>query len=77
MIDKLKQTFATVLKIDPVLLCDESSPENTASWDSLRMIQLVTAIEETFNIELTTTEILRMRSLGMARDVLRRKGCVL
>ncbi len=74
MIDKLKETFATVLKVDPVSLTDESSPENTPSWDSLRAVELVTAIEETFKVELATTEILRMRSLGMARDVLRRKG---
>jgi acyl carrier protein len=74
MIDKLVKTFATVLKVDPASLTDESSPENTPSWDSLRAVQLVTAIEETFSVELATTDILRMRSLGMARDVLRRKG---
>ena len=74
MMDKLQETFAMVLKVDPALLNDESSPENTVSWDSLRTIQLVTAIEETFNVEFTTTEILKMRTLGMTRDVLRRKG---
>jgi acyl carrier protein len=74
MIDKLKEAFAAVLKVDSGSLTDECSPENTMSWDSLRTIQLVAAIEETFNVELTTTDILRMRSLGMAREVLRRKG---
>ena len=74
MSDKLKQAFAAVLKVDSASLTDESSPENTPSWDSLSAVQLVTAIEETFNVELTTTDILRMRSLGMARDMLRRKG---
>ena len=74
MIDPLRQTFATVLKLDPQSLTDDTSPENTPAWDSLRALQLVTAIEETFNVELATKDILRMRSLGMARDVLRRKG---
>lgn len=74
MIDKLIETFATVLKVDPTSLTDESSPENTPRWDSLRAVELATAIEETFNVELTTTDILRIRSLGMARDTLRRKG---
>lgn len=72
--DKLAETFATVLRIDAARLNDESSPENTPSWDSMNAVRLVTAIEETFSVELTTTEILRMRTLGMARDVLRRKG---
>ena len=74
MIDKLTETFAMVLKIDPASLADESSPENTPSWDSLKAVELVAAIEETFHLELTTTDILGIRSLGKARDVLRRKG---
>ena len=74
MIDKLTQTFATVLKVEPSSLADDSSPENTPSWDSLKAVELVAAIEETFHLELTTTEIMRMRSLGIARDVLRRRG---
>ena len=74
MSDTLAETFAAVLKLDATSLSDESAPENTPSWDSLSAVRLVAAIEETFNVELTTTEILRMRSLGMARDVLRRKG---
>lgn len=72
--DKLLQTFATVLKVGASSLNDESSPENTPSWDSMNAVRLVSAIEETFGVELTTTEILRMRTIGMARDVLRRKG---
>jgi len=72
--DRLTETFAQVLKVDAASLSDESSPDNTPSWDSLSAVRLVTAIEETFNVELTTTEILRMRNVGMARDVLRRKG---
>lgn len=74
MMDKLAETFATVLKVNAASLNDESAPENTPSWDSMNAVRLVSAIEETFGVELTTTEILRMRSIGMARDVLRRKG---
>ena len=72
--DKLMETFAVVLKVENGCLTDESSPDNIPSWDSLSAVRLVTAIEETFNVELSTTEILRMRNIGMARDVLRRKG---
>lgn len=72
--DKLVQAFATVLKVTAATLNDESSPENTPSWDSMNAVRLVSALEETFGVELTTTEMLRMRSIGMARDVLRRKG---
>jgi len=72
--DRLTKTFATVLKVDPSSLSDASSPESTPRWDSLTAVQLVVAIEEAFNVRLSTAEILRMRTLGLARDVLRRKG---
>ena len=74
MPDRLAEIFATVLRVDAETLNDESSPENIQSWDSMNAIRLVTAIEESFNVELTTSEIMRMRTLGLARDVLRRKG---
>ena len=74
MADKLVEIFATVLKVDPTTLSDDSSPENTQSWDSMNAIRLVTAIEESFSVELTTVEIMKMRTLGLARNVLRRKG---
>ena len=74
MIDKLVETFASVLKLHPASLTDDSSSENTQNWDSLSAARLVTAIEETFNVELTTTEIMRMRSIGTTREMLRRKG---
>lgn len=63
-----------VLKVEPASLTDNSTPENTPNWDSLNAMRLVSAIEETFNIELTTREIVKMRSLAIVREVLRKKG---
>jgi len=37
-------------------------------------MNLVAALEDTFGVELTTTDIMRMRSVGIVRDVLRAKG---
>ena len=74
MMDKLLETFASVLRLHPTSLTDDSSSENTQNWDSLSAARLVTAIEETFNVELTTSEIMLMRSIGTTREMLRRKG---
>jgi acyl carrier protein len=72
--DRLAQVFATVLKVPVERIGEETSPDNTPSWDSLAAMELVSQIEETFGVELSTRDIMRMRSLGLAREMLRTKG---
>jgi acyl carrier protein len=72
--DRLLRTFAAGLGLSEESLGDETSPDNTPEWDSMAAITLVTEIEETFGVELTTSEIMRIRSIGVAREVLRAKG---
>jgi acyl carrier protein len=74
MADKVQEVFAAVLRVDPESLTDGSTPENTANWDSLNALRLVSAIEETFDVQLSTREIVKMRSLAVVREVLRKKG---
>jgi len=73
-VDLLIKVFADTLGVDPATLSDDSSPDNTVRWDSLRSMHLVAAIEDAFSTELSTAEIMRMRSIGLARSVLRKKG---
>jgi acyl carrier protein len=72
--DRLAQVFAVVLKLPAEALSDDTAPENTPSWDSLAAMELVSQIEETFGVQLSTREIMKMRSLGLARALLRGKG---
>ena len=72
--DRLVPVFALVLKVPAERLSDETSPDNTPSWDSLAAMELVSQIEETFGVQLSTREIMKMRSLGLAREMLRSKG---
>jgi len=74
MTDPLIDLFADVLEVEPGDLSDASSPENTPAWTSLAAMRLVSAIEDTYEVELTTREIMTMQSVGDARDVLRSKG---
>ena len=72
--DRLKAVFAEVLGLPADRVSDATSPDTTSEWDSLAAMNLVAALEETFGIELSTTEIMRMRSVGIVREVLRAKG---
>ena len=77
MNDVLAELFAEVLEVDPAELNDDSSPENVKQWDSLAAMKLVCAIEEKFKIQLSTREIMKMSTIGLARVTLRNKGVAL
>ena len=53
---------------------DDLSPKNTSQWDSLTSMHLVAAIETTFDIHLSTKEILKMTNISMVRQVLKEKN---
>jgi acyl carrier protein len=72
--DPLTAIFAEGLGVDPSRLSEDTSPDNTAEWDSLAAITLVSLIEEQFDVRLSAREIMKMQTIGLARDVLRGKG---
>lgn len=74
MTDRLLETFAKGLRLPASQLSDETTPSNTAAWDSLAAMEMVVLIEDTFDVRLKTSEIMKMRSIGLARSVLRGKG---
>lgn len=74
MSDRLIDLFADTLNVPTESLHDESSPDNTPEWDSLASMNLVAMLEDTFGIELSTKEIMKMRSLKIVREVLKGKG---
>ncbi len=74
MTDQLVEVFSSILGVPAADLSDQTSPANTSAWDSMAGIMLVTEIEATFGVELTTSDIEQMSSIGQARAVLRRLG---
>ena len=74
MADALIQLFAEVLQVEPAKLNDNSSPDNVKQLDSLAAMNLVAAIEETFKVQLSTKEIMKMSTIGLARKTLQGKN---
>ena len=72
--DRLSQTVAEVLGVNPYLLSEEASPSTIASWDSLGHLNLVIALEQEFEVNLSAEEVLAMRNIGSIRQVLNQKG---
>jgi len=74
MSDPLVALFAEALEVEAAGLSDETAPENTPAWDSLKAMELVSLIEDEFDVSLSTRDIMKMRSIGLAREVLVSKG---
>ena len=74
MSDPLIALFADILEVDAASLNDDSSPDTVAQWDSLAAMHLVAGIEEKFETQLSTKEIMKMSSVGLARAALKDKG---
>ena len=74
MVDPLISLFSDGLGLAPEALSEATSPDNTSEWDSLAAITLVELIEAEFDVRLGAREIMKMQTLGLARQVLRGKG---
>ena len=55
-------------------ISNESSMENIENWDSLTHLQLVTSIEDAFNIKIDVSEIIDMTSVSAIIGILKNKG---
>ena len=74
MQDRLILMFAEGLGLSPGDVSDETSPDNTPEWDSLAAMELVSLLEETFGVELSTEEIMSMRTVSLVRKTLKDHG---
>ena len=74
MTDRLTSIFADELGVDVSELNEESSPDTVENWDSLAAMRLVAAIEAEFAVRLSAKEVMKMRSIGLARSVLQGKN---
>lgn len=54
-------------------ITSESSPENIEAWDSTQHLNLVLALEEKFDIQLSPEEMEKMRNIGEVVKVVENK----
>jgi acyl carrier protein len=71
---RVAKVFSEVLGIAPNMITDATSPDNTPQWDSMAAMNLVVAIEDEFDIRLSTAEIISMRNVAIVKKVLSAKG---
>jgi acyl carrier protein len=76
--DTLKQVIATILKIDTSAVQPDASMDTLPSWDSLRHINLVLALEEEFKVSIPDEDAANITSYQLIKlvlsDLLQRQG---
>ena len=71
---RLRQLFSEVLGLDEGAEVEELKYRDIEAWDSVGHMTLVAAIEEEFDVQLDTEQVLYMSSFKVAVDMLREMG---
>ena len=68
--ERIKKVMSAVFEIPVEQITEDSSPDNIGSWDSLKHMNLVVALEEEFEVEFTDDEILEMMNYALIKSIL-------
>lgn len=71
---KLKEVLANVFKVTVDMINDEASPDSIEEWDSLRHMNLVLALEENFDVELSDDQVVEILNFKLIKLVLNEHG---
>ncbi len=70
---RVKNVISAVFEIPADKIGEESSPDNIESWDSLKHMNIVVALEEEFNIQFTDDEIIGLINMKLIMVIIREK----
>ena len=68
--DRIKIVMATVFSVDVEVINKQTTPHTISSWDSLKHMNLVVALEKEFGIELEYEEIEAMVSYSIVSSTI-------
>lgn len=74
MDQKVERVVADTLQVSLASISDSLAMSDLQVWDSLKHMELIVALEEAFDIQLTFDEIVAMQSVGAIKRVLGDRG---
>ncbi len=73
MEDKVKYIFGELFKIKSEDYSQDLDVNTVLGWDSMNHLNLVIALEESFNVSFTTEEVIQMTSVKAIIEILQGK----
>jgi acyl carrier protein len=71
---QLKNVMSVVLEVPEEIINENSSPDDIESWDSLKHMSLILALEDEFNVEFSEEETVELLSFKLIVLVLQEHG---
>ncbi len=73
MENKLIEVMSIVFDVPLDVINENTSPDNLEKWDSLSQLQLIIAIEDTFNIKLEDEDIEKLSDFKSIKQIINKK----
>jgi len=73
IIDQLTAIFRNVFNDETLVLNNEMTAGDVASWDSLTHMLMITEVEKTFSIKFKLREINKLNNVGVLIDLIKSK----
>jgi acyl carrier protein len=70
MNDRIRKVIADVLGVPATVVGDDASPKTIESWDSLRQMSLIVALESEFNVLFDDAVVTSLQSFGAIKSAL-------
>lgn len=74
LLDRVRQTIATTLKLPVARVTPATANEDLAAWDSLGHVNLMMALEQTFDVYIEVEDFEQLRSVAAIVAYLERHG---
>ena len=73
---KLMKLISSVLNIDENSINNDTSPENTESWDSFNALVMVSELESEFEVQFSIDEVYSVSNVEDIKNALIRHGII-
>ena len=74
MDEKIEGLLAEVLQVPVTTINDDLAMKDMEVWDSLKHMELIVTLEETFGLQLTFDDIVAMQSVREIKRVVRERS---
>ena len=71
---KLVEAFCNALEIEEELVIESLKYQSIEQWDSVSHMLLIAELEDVFDIELDTDDVINMSSVSMAKKIIAKYG---
>ena len=73
-LEKIQEVFQKVFSVDTAKLNNDFTSETVENWDSVTQLNLVTAMEEAFDLMLDVDDVYELTSFAKSIEILKKYG---